>query len=65
MRHIKRVIAEGSLVVHDHCKENPADASDRGSAATDIFRVEKGLIVELWDVEQAVPTRHANRNTMF
>ena len=63
---IKRVIAEGNLVVvHNHCKENPADANDRGSAVMDIFRVEKGLIVEHWDVEQAVPAQAKNRNTMF
>ena len=63
---IKRVIAEGNLVVvHNHCKENPADASDRGSAVVDIFRVDKGLIVEHWDVEQAVPAEPKNRNTMF
>ena len=63
---IKRVIAEGNLVVvHNHCKETPADASDRGSAVVDIFRVEKGLIVEHWDVEQAVPAQAKNRNTMF
>jgi predicted SnoaL-like aldol condensation-catalyzing enzyme len=51
--------------VHNHCKENPADASDRGSAVMDIFRVNKGLIVEHWDVEQAVPAEPKNRNTMF
>lgn len=63
---IKRVIAEGALVVvHNHCKENPADANDQGSAVVDIFRVEKGLIVEHWDVEQAVPAQAKNRNTMF
>jgi predicted SnoaL-like aldol condensation-catalyzing enzyme len=31
----------------------------------DIFRVNKGLIVEHWDVEQAVPAQPKNRNTMF
>lgn len=63
---IKRVIAEGDLVVvHNHCKENPADANDRGSAVVDIFRVYKGLIVEHWDVEQALPAQPKNRNTMF
>lgn len=63
---IKRVIAEGDLVVvHNHCKENPADANDRGSSVVDIFRVDKGLIVEHWDVEQAVPAQPKNHNTMF
>lgn len=63
---IKRVIAEGNLVVvHNHCKENPAEASDRGSAVVDIFRVEKGRIVEHWDVEQSVPAQSKNSNTMF
>ncbi|MCO4055848.1 MAG: SnoaL-like domain-containing protein [Bosea sp.] len=63
---IKRVIAEGSLVVvHNHCKVNPADVNDRGSAVVDIFRVDNGLIVEHWDVEQAVPEKSNNRNTMF
>ena len=62
---IKRVIAEGNLVVHNHCKENPTDPSDRSSAVIDIFRVEKGLIVEHWDVEQAVPAQPKNSNTMF
>ncbi len=41
------------------------DANDRGSAVVDIFRVDKGLIVEHWDVEQAVPAQPKNRNTMF
>jgi predicted SnoaL-like aldol condensation-catalyzing enzyme len=63
---IKRVVAEGELVVvHNHCKENPTDASDRGSAVVDIFPVDKGLIVEHWDVEQAVPAQAKNRNSMF
>lgn len=60
---IKRVIAEQSLVVvHSHCKEK---ADDRGHAVMDIFRVENGLIVEHWDVEQSVPEKAANDNTMF
>jgi len=63
---IKRVITEGNLVVvHNHCKENPADTNDRGSAVVDIFRVDKGRIVEHWDVEQAVPAQPKNRSTMF
>ena len=60
---IKRVIAEQDLVVvHSHCKEKPAD---RGNAVVDIFRVENALIVEHWDVLQAVPESPRNSNTMF
>ncbi len=62
---IKRVIAEGDLVVvHSH-GFNDADPKDRGAAVVDIFRVEGGKIVEHWDVIQAVPEKAANANTMF
>lgn len=60
---IKRVVAEGDLVVtHVHIKPNPRD---QGIAAMDIFRVADGRIVEHWDVVQPVPETAANRNTMF
>lgn len=63
---IKRVLADGDLVaVHSHCKQKPNDGKERGSAVVDIFRVENDLIVEHWDVEQAVPAKAANKNTMF
>jgi predicted SnoaL-like aldol condensation-catalyzing enzyme len=49
----QRVVAELELVVvHSHCKEKP---DDRGSAVVDIFRVERGPIVEHCDVVQAIP----------
>ena len=60
---IKRVIAEGDLVVlHYHLKMHP---DDLGQAVVDIFRVEEGRVVEHWDVLQPVPARAANTNTMF
>jgi predicted SnoaL-like aldol condensation-catalyzing enzyme len=60
---IKRVIAEGDLVVlHVHSVRTPGE---RGRAIVDIFKVEDGKIVEHWDVIQDVPEKSANQNTMF
>ncbi len=60
---VKRVIAEGDLVVlHYHLPMTP---DDLGRAVVDIFRVEDGKIVEHWDVLQDVPAQSANNNTMF
>jgi predicted SnoaL-like aldol condensation-catalyzing enzyme len=60
---IKRIIAEGDLVVtHDLVKLSP---DQRGMAGIDIFRLQDGKIVEHWDVRQPVPENPANENTMF
>jgi predicted SnoaL-like aldol condensation-catalyzing enzyme len=60
---MKRVISDGDLVVvHSHVTMNP---TDRGLAVVDIFRVQKGKVVEHWDVSQPVPEKPANNNTMF
>lgn len=60
---IKRVVAEGDLVVvHVHSKLDPKDG---GRAVMDIFRVQDGKIVEHWDVGQSIPEKPANKNTMF
>lgn len=60
---IKRIIAEKDLVmVHIHSRKNK---KDRGRAVMDIFRLEKGKIVEHWDVGQKIPEKLAHNNTMF
>ena len=60
---IKRIIAEGDLVVvHSHGKFS---ADDRGIAVVDILRVEGCKIMEHWDVVQPVPEKAANSNGMF
>lgn len=60
---IHRVIASDDLVaVHYHSQSCP---DDPGFAVVDIFRVEDCLMVEHWDVVQAVLEQSANDNTMF
>ena len=60
---IKRVIAEGDLVV-THLLITMAP-ENRGMAGVDIFRLQDGKIVEHWGVMQPVPEKAANDNTMF
>jgi len=57
------VIAEGDLVsVRYHYQTS---ATDRGQAIAEIFRVQRGQIVEHWNLVQNVPATSANNNTMF
>jgi predicted SnoaL-like aldol condensation-catalyzing enzyme len=60
---IKRVIAEGDLVVL-HVHSTRGDATP-GRAIVDIFRIENGKVVEHWDVIQDIPAQAANANGMF
>ncbi|MCK2242712.1 MULTISPECIES: nuclear transport factor 2 family protein [unclassified Crossiella] len=60
---IKRVIAEGDLVVtHSHLVLEPGTP---GQALADYFRLAEGKVVEHWDVIQDVPATSANPNGMF
>jgi predicted SnoaL-like aldol condensation-catalyzing enzyme len=60
---IKRIIAEGDLVViHHHFKPDP---NSPGLAVIDIFRIEDGKIAEHWDVATPVPEKPKNNNSMF
>ena len=60
---IKRVIAEGDLVVL-HVHSTRGDDTP-GRAIVDIFRIENGKVVEHWDVIQDIPAQPANANGMF
>jgi predicted SnoaL-like aldol condensation-catalyzing enzyme len=60
---IKRVIAEGDLVVL-HVHSTRGDETP-GRAIVDIFRIENGKVVEHWDVIQDIPAQAANANGMF
>jgi len=61
---IYRSAVSGNLVfVHVLYKNNPQDL---GTASVDIYWVNnQGKITEHWDVNQKVPEKSANNNTMF
>ncbi len=60
---IVRSATDGDLVFTHVQVTDPAARSQM--AIVNIFRVEKGMIVEHWDVVQPVPETAANTNTMF
>ncbi|MGM0836567.1 MAG: nuclear transport factor 2 family protein [Bacillota bacterium] len=53
---------EAYVAVHSHVRQNPEDL---GAAVVHIFRFEGELVVELWDLGQAVPEESMNKNGMF
>ncbi|WP_373746068.1 nuclear transport factor 2 family protein [Neisseria dentiae] len=62
--HIKRVIAEGDLVMlHVNSKKTPDES---GNAVVDIFRLDNnGKIVEHWDVSMPVPEKTVSGRSVF
>jgi len=62
---IKRIVAEGDIVVtHSLVRFNAQD--ERGTVAVDFFRLTNdGKIVEHWDVLQPFPEESANDHPMF
>lgn len=62
---IKRIVAEGDIVVtHSLIRFNAQD--ERGTVAVDFFRLtDHGKIVEHWDVLQPFPEESANDHPMF
>lgn len=59
---VKRIVAEGDLVaVHMHVQLGDGP----GLAVMDMFRLDKGKIVEHWDVIQEVPKQTRSGNSMF
>ncbi len=60
---IKQVFADGDFVIlHVHAVREP---DTRGVAIVDIFRLQKGKIVEHWDVHEDIIEKPANPNGMF
>jgi predicted SnoaL-like aldol condensation-catalyzing enzyme len=60
---IQRALEDGELVaVHSRVAMKPGD---RGAALVHIFRFHRDLIVEMWDIGQAVPEDSPNEHGMF
>jgi predicted SnoaL-like aldol condensation-catalyzing enzyme len=60
---VKRVIEDGEIIaIHSHIRQNQ---DDLGAAVVHIFRFHNDLIVELWDVGQAIPEDSPNENGVF
>ena len=60
---LRRTVADQDYVVLHYLMRAPG--SDRGDAVVDIWRIEDGMIVEHWDVVQAVPDPRETPNGML
>ncbi len=60
---IKRVFVDGDYVIlHVHAVREPGT---RGVAVVDIFRLDRGKVVEHWDVHEDIIENPSNGNGMF
>jgi predicted SnoaL-like aldol condensation-catalyzing enzyme len=60
---VKNVLADGDLVaVHSNIVMTPGEP---GISVVHIFRFEKGRIIEMWDIGQAIPLDSPNRIGAF
>ena len=61
---VKRIISEGNyVVIHAHATSGVE--GDKGLAVFDLFRLERGKVVEHWDAVTPVSATPANNNTQF
>jgi predicted SnoaL-like aldol condensation-catalyzing enzyme len=62
---VKHVVADGDFVfVHAQLSATPGDEMT-GQNRFDIYRLERGVVVERWSYAGAAPTRSANGNSAF
>ena len=60
---VKRILVDGDLAaIHLFGRGDPATS---GAAVVDLYRLERGKIVEHWDVIQPMPSTSANSHPMF
>jgi predicted SnoaL-like aldol condensation-catalyzing enzyme len=60
---VQRALQDGNEVaVYSRVRQDP---DDRGAAVVHLFRFKDGMIVELWDVGQAIPEESVNEHGMF
>lgn len=60
---IKKIVAEGNLVtLFSNFKMKP---DDRGMASFDMFRLEKGKLVEHWGIDVPVPEKTTSGHPVF
>ena len=62
---IKHILADrDQVLVHSHISSTPANEKS-GLNRIDIYRLDRGIVVEHWDVRNAAPTSSASGNSAF